>query len=299
MVFKNAFKKLKRREFLKSLMNSHAANNEERIIQMIQNHFSNIRQKQKQNHDLTSLTDEIRFILTFVNDSVMYPVPLLKKMGIIIIKQKLLPLPPLPPFIKVPPNYIPQVQPQIHLNNQTPQEKQLKQILEPVQPISSRQEKHQSNKKLIAINYLLLQNQVNIPRNRAISSLHREGWHDYTEEQFTKMDLLSPLIGAVSVKDWSLLYYPEDTNLSRYITENPRIIASQESLQQVNPNESDNNQNNPSLLAEYQFPLVSIQYERIFKSYDLVSFPPNNETPKLSIAKADSFDLNMSDSNIK
>ena len=273
-------------------MNAHGANNEERIIQMIQNHFNNIRQKQKQDRDSSLLTDEIRFILTFVNDSVMYPVPLLKKMGILIIKQKLLPLPSLPPLIQNP-----QFQLQNQINSNMPQNKQQKLLLDPIQPIINRQDKHSSNKKLFAINYTLLQSQINLQRNRIIISLQREGWHDYTEEQFTKLDLLAPLIGSISVKDWSLLFYPEDTNLSRYIAENPRIIASQDSLQQVN--DSTNNNSDSILKAENQFPLVSVHYERCFNDFDLVSFPPSTEKPKLSFIKADSFSFKMSDSNLK
>lgn len=267
-------------------MNSHATNNEERIIQMIQNHFNNIRQKQKQNHELTLLTDEIRFILTFVNDSVMHPVPLLKKMGIIIIRQKLLPLPSLPPLIQNP-----LIQPNAQQNSNIF-------INKPVQPILGRQEKHQSSKKLIAINYTLLQNQLNIQRNRAITSLLREGWRDYNEEQFTKLDFLTPLIGTIAVKEWSLMFYPEDTDLGKYITENPRIIASQESLYQVNDSRN-NNQSEPPLQAENRFPLVSARYERRFDNFDLASFSPITENPKLSFCQADSFFFQMSDSNVK
>lgn len=268
-------------------MNTHVTSNEERIIQMIQNHFNNIRQKQKQDRDTTSITDEIRFILTFTNDSVMHPAPLLKKMGIMIIRQKLLPLPSLPPLIQTP-----QFQ---------PQNKQPKTVLDPIQPILNRQDKHLSNKKLVAINYNLLTNQLNTQRNRIIIALQREGWHDYTEEQFTKTDLLSPLIGTIAVKEWSLLFYPEDTNLSRYIAENPRIIASQESLQQSNDTSNNNNinQGDSNLKEGNHFPLVSVHYERRFNDFDLASFPPSTEKPILSIFKADSFSFKMSDSNLK
>ena len=48
-------------------------------------HFAALRSKQKQNRDISPLTDDIYFLVKFVNESVKEPIPELKSMGIIIL----------------------------------------------------------------------------------------------------------------------------------------------------------------------------------------------------------------------
>ncbi|OHT04810.1 hypothetical protein TRFO_27675 [Tritrichomonas foetus] len=212
--------------------------NEEQIIRMLQKHFFNLRQRQKQDIDITSLTDDLRFTLTFVNDSVMHPVPLLKKMGILVAKYG------------------------------------------------------KQNKKLVGIHYQILQKHLFLPRTRTISSLHREGWKDADEKQRT---VFIPFVGINFLKEWSILIYPEDTDLSRYIAENARLIASEELLQPKNANKNvDDILNNA---GDQRFPLVAIQYEREFANFDLANYPPlnfgekQNQKTNLGIVKGDTFEF--------
>lgn len=59
------------------------ADSNEKFCTILRNHFNSLRQRQKQNRDQTTLTEDIRFLLKFVNDSVPNPIPILKAMGVI------------------------------------------------------------------------------------------------------------------------------------------------------------------------------------------------------------------------
>ena len=51
----------------------------------VSTHFAALRSKQKQNRDISPLTDDIYFLVKFVNESVKEPIPALRSMGIIIL----------------------------------------------------------------------------------------------------------------------------------------------------------------------------------------------------------------------
>ena len=53
---------------------------------MVRTHFSSLRQRQKQNRDLTTITDDVKFVIRFVGDSVPRPVPVLLEMGMIVLR---------------------------------------------------------------------------------------------------------------------------------------------------------------------------------------------------------------------
>jgi hypothetical protein len=56
---------------------------DEAICTMVRNHFGNLRQRQRQGMDLSTTTEDIRFILKFIGSSVPHPVAVLQTMGII------------------------------------------------------------------------------------------------------------------------------------------------------------------------------------------------------------------------
>jgi hypothetical protein len=57
------------------------------VCKILHTHFNALRQKQKQSIELSSITDDIRFLLKFVLDSVKEPVMVLRIFGIIITRQ--------------------------------------------------------------------------------------------------------------------------------------------------------------------------------------------------------------------
>lgn len=59
--------------------------NEEKICKTLQKYFSGLRNSQNNKLDLT---DNIRFAIKFINDSVARPVPVLESIGIIVIDEK-------------------------------------------------------------------------------------------------------------------------------------------------------------------------------------------------------------------
>jgi hypothetical protein len=62
---------------------------DEQISKMVRNHFSYLRQRQRQGVDLSTTTEDLRFILKFISDSVSHPVAVLQTMGIINLKRYL------------------------------------------------------------------------------------------------------------------------------------------------------------------------------------------------------------------
>lgn len=59
---------------------------EDYVAQLIRSHFTSLRTKQKQMQNLTALTKDIIFLIRFVNDSLTNPIPVLKTLGIICLK---------------------------------------------------------------------------------------------------------------------------------------------------------------------------------------------------------------------
>jgi hypothetical protein len=60
------------------------------ICKMLRSHFSTLRQRQKQSTDsFWKATEDLRFTLKFVNDSVTHPVSMLQEMGIINLRRSI------------------------------------------------------------------------------------------------------------------------------------------------------------------------------------------------------------------
>ena len=226
-------------KFTKTMSQEYENYNDNQISELVRNHFFNLRESQRQNCNMTSLTDDIRFTVCFVNSSVVYPVPLLKKMGIIVIK---------------------------------------------------------GPKKMIAINFLQIQYHLNLPRNKTMTSLHREGWKDADDSQRNQLGVL---VGKINVKDWSLLLFPEDTNLAKYISENHRVLASEETMFVNNNKKNKVNTLMNNRTEDVVFPLVTVQYERDFFNMENANYPPdanfqkmpmqNLQRPNLQIVQCASF----------
>ncbi|KAH0795650.1 hypothetical protein GPJ56_000529 [Histomonas meleagridis] len=139
----------------------------------------------------------------------------------------------------------------------------------------------------------MLQLQLMIPRNRTISSLHREGWKDAQEKY---QNLVVPLVGENTAKDWLILVYPEDTEIAMYISQTPRLIATEANIRRsdINIQEAPKQQQNQN--KESLFPLVSIQYERELFNTEVVDFIPLEEAvkttkPKMEIVMCQSYDF--------
>ena len=56
------------------------------LCRMVRTHFNSLRQRQRQSRDLTTITDDVKFVIRFVGDSVPRPVPVLLEMGMIIVR---------------------------------------------------------------------------------------------------------------------------------------------------------------------------------------------------------------------
>ena len=175
------------------------------------NYFKTLRLKQKQNRDITALTDDILFVIRFVNESVSQPVFELKQMGIIILKSS------------------------------------------------------------ICFNLDILSRHIYISQKQKIlSSLQRDGWRQATSEAFEE---LRHLIGENESKTWMIfeLPLPSNSEISSYINENPRLHASELSI---------NTQNTPIIpphkMPSY-FPLVSIQYEREKASFNIFDYDSQSD----------------------
>ena len=190
-----------------------------KIRQYLMNYFQSLRNKQNQNRDMTALTDDILFVIRFVNESVAQPVYELKEIGIIILKS------------------------------------------------------------CICFNLDILSMHIFIsPKQKILSSLQRDGWHQATSDAFEE---LKHLIGENLAKNWIIyeLPLPNKSDITTYINENPRLHATELSI---------NTQNTPIIpphkMPSY-FPLVSIQYEREKASFSIFDYD-SHSAKAISLKKA-------------
>ena len=153
-----------------------------------------------------SISNDILFVIRFVNESVAQPVYELKEIGIIILKS------------------------------------------------------------CICFNLDILSMHIFIsPKQKILSSLQRDGWHQATSDAFEE---LKHLIGENLAKNWIIyeLPLPNKSDITTYINENPRLHATELSI---------NTQNTPIIpphkMPSY-FPLVSIQYEREKASFSIFDY---------------------------
>lgn len=65
------------------MQNGRITEGDEQICKMVRSHFSNLRQRQRQGVDLSTTTEDLRFMLKFISNSVTQPVTVLRKMGVI------------------------------------------------------------------------------------------------------------------------------------------------------------------------------------------------------------------------
>ena len=179
-------------------------NSQENISIYLKNHFNNLREKQKQNRDLTSLTEDLKFTISFVNNSTTLPVPLLKLMGIICFKE------------------------------------------------------------FLALNINLLQPLLTIYKIKIIPNLLKEGWKEFNLE---KNDFFISLIGINQIKNWTFLKFPNNSEILNFFEKNLKLIANEKNIFNFN---SDINENHVDAL----FPLVSIQYERVIDSFNIIDHKP-------------------------
>ena len=204
---------------------------QEQICKMLRSHFNSLRQRQKQNRDVSSkITDDVKFVLKFVSDSVRYPAPILRAMGMILFKD------------------------------------------------------------CIAFNLNVLFIQLAITRrNSILPSLHREGWKDVDKKVGQQLE---ELVGANEMKNWYVLEYPLDTEIHRDILENPGLMATGESLAEDKEGEQEDS-------GEVSFPLVSIQYERVFEDFLVADFEPlevATKKRKMEIVKCEYMEFRVPES---
>ena len=190
-------------------------NSQENISIYLKNHFNNLREKQKQNRDLTSLTEDLKFTISFVNNSTTLPVPLLKLMGIICFKE------------------------------------------------------------FLALNINLLQPLLTIYKIKIIPNLLKEGWKEFNLE---KNDFFISLIGINQIKNWTFLKFPNNSEILNFFEKNLKLIANEKNIFNFN---SDINENHVDAL----FPLVSIQYERVIDSFNIIDHKPLKNNFKFTIEK--------------
>lgn len=191
----------------------------EKIKQIIRGHFQNLRQKQTQNRELTTMGDDIKFLVKFINDSIYFPIPVLRAVGVIILKNTIgFHQAVFPEFIK---------------------------------------------------------------NSRFKNKLMAEGWREIQGQQ------LDSLIGAQNAKNYSLFEIPEISELYRYTLENPRVVATQETVNMPFKENSSHTNNSKISCLDTPFPLVSIQYEREQTSYNIFEYLPSKswKPPQLKNCK--------------
>ena len=189
-----------------------------KIREYVMRYFYALRKKQNQNRDLTLLTEDILFVIRFVNESVSHPVSELYSMGIVILKS------------------------------------------------------------YICFNITVLQEILHInQKQKIISSLQVDNWNRATTDIYA---LLSKIIGENDAKNYFIYELPEKSDIYLYIHENPRLLATQMSI----------NMKSTPLIPPHQittyFPLVSIQYERENEFFNIFDFDPK-------AAKTDSLKKNL------
>jgi hypothetical protein len=201
---------------------------DERLCKILRGNFNSLRQRQKQGRENSTLTDDIRFTLQFINSSVNRPVAVLRVLGIIIT----------PTFVA------------FHLN--------------------------------------ALQSELCLAsKTRALSLLHRDGWKEADE---SCRRALFPLIGEPEAKNWYLMNFPDDSVAKDFL--DTRMIATEAN---INPTTQDRQNPTTPIQSDVIFPLVSIQYERVYEDMEVVDFKPLakalEQNRKLEIFRAESFQL--------
>ncbi|KAH0795609.1 hypothetical protein GPJ56_000488 [Histomonas meleagridis] len=145
-----------------------------------------------------------------------------------------------------------------------------------------------------AFNLSLLQSQVICCRAVVLSAFYQEGWTD-VESKDTN---LSAVVGANQVKNWIVLKIPQQSNLTKLINENPRLIATEQSFGlDHTPDEILIGPGMPpqDVLTEPHFPLVTIQYEWTFETHTIATFDPLENAvknrKKLNISQCEHTDI--------
>ncbi|KAK8860749.1 hypothetical protein M9Y10_012414 [Tritrichomonas musculus] len=111
-------------------------------------------------------------------------------------------------------------------------------------------------------------------RAKVMISLSKEGWTNVKSDQDT---YLSSIIGYNQVKNWTVFNVPQKTNLSEYLEENQRLIATEHGFGLDHaPEEVLIGPGLPpqDILTEPHFPLVSIQYELALETKKVADFQP-------------------------
>jgi len=126
----------------------------------------------------------------------------------------------------------------------------------------------------VALNLSLFQTQVICCKSRTLQLLQDENWKESTSKNRSK---LAALIGANDVKNWMVFDVPETSDLQKYLRENRNLVATEHSfgLDQspevilIGPGLPPDD-----VLIEPHFPLVSIQYERVLDTSEVIDFSP-------------------------
>jgi hypothetical protein len=120
----------------------------------------------------------------------------------------------------------------------------------------------------------VLPGQLVSSKNRILQALRAEGWTSVESNQNTEIE---SLVGANELKNWVVLNVPGQSEISEFLSCNPRLIATEESFGLDHaPQEILIGPGMPpqEVLTEPHFPLVSIQYERATETVEVASFQP-------------------------
>lgn len=128
-----------------------------------------------------------------------------------------------------------------------------------------------------ALNLSILPALIICCRAKTIISLTKEGWIQIKGDNNIN---LSSIIGYNEVKNWTLYNIPQNTNLSEYLKENQRLIATEHGFGLDHaPEEVLIGPGLPpqDILMEPHFPLVSIQYELKLETTKVIDLQPKNK----------------------
>lgn len=198
---------------------------QDQLCRILRTHFNSLRQRQKQNRDLTTITEDVKFAIKFVGDSVPRPVPVLRSMGMILLRNH------------------------------------------------------------IAFNLNMLVTQLAITRkNGILATFHRDGWKNANDEIIQQ---IIPLVGENDLKNWCVLEYPVESEISRELMANTSLLATETSISEdIKAADTDDH-------GDVSFPLVSIRYERVFSECSVVDFAPLERAVKMEIVKTENLSLRI------
>ena len=145
--------------------------------------------------------------------------------------------------------------------------------------------------RTVALNIPILQSEIISCDKLTTSALRKENWESISDKQEVN---LASLVGTNEVKNWTVYNIPQNTNLAKFISDKPTLIASERSFGLDHAPESlliGPGFPPQDILTAPHFPLVTIQYERDHNEHTVIF--EYNEKPKPRLIKLERGPINV------